>query len=238
MNSEYTIPHVIHYCWFGLKPKPKLVLDCILSWQKKCPDFIIKEWNESTYNVHSSPFSSRMYYQKKWAFVADYARLTILIKEGGIYLDTDMELVQDISPLLGTKLLLGEEEHGTISAGMIGSIPHHPFIQKCKERYDSILGLPPTIPRLMTEVFISVKDTLTGMTVCPPIAFYPYSQETIAKYKKEDLTKLTYGVHLWNYSWGHPVLRIANKFSFYYMFKKILGALGLKKILKKILSLS
>lgn len=238
MTSESKIPKIIHYCWFGQKPKPQLVVDCIASWKNTCPSFTIKEWNESNYDVHTSPFSSRMYNSQKWAFVADYARLTILEKEGGVYLDTDMELVQDLSPLLSSSLLLGEEEKGIISAGMVGATPNHPYIRACKEKYNTITGLPPTIPRLMTEVFISMKANLHDIQVCPPITFYPYTQNNISEYKKEKLTSLTYGVHLWNYSWGHPLNRFFKKIGIHRIGTNIVTALGIKSILKKILGFS
>jgi hypothetical protein len=202
------------------------------------PDFTIKEWNTSNYDVHTCPFTERMYKEKKWAFVADYVRLDVLYKEGGIFLDTDMELVQDITPLLSCELLLGEEQFGTISAGMIGAVPHNIFIQACREKYTTVQGLPPTIPRLMTEVYTAMKSSLHNVSICPPVAFYPYSQETISAYKKSDLTPQTYGVHLWNYSWGPPLLRILNHYPLYHSMKRLLDSLGLKRILKKILKLS
>jgi mannosyltransferase OCH1-like enzyme len=179
-----------------------------------------------------------MYNEKKWAFVADYARLTILEREGGIYLDTDMELVKDITPLLDCSLLLGEEEKGIISAGMVGATPHHPYITLCKESYNSITGLPPTIPRLMTSVFNSMKDSMEHVRVCEPVVFYPYSQETISRYKKEDLPTSTYGVHLWNYSWGHPLNRFFKKIGIHRFGTKIVTVLGIKPLLKKILRFS
>jgi mannosyltransferase OCH1-like enzyme len=237
-HSTESIPKTIHYFWFGGKEKPKILLDCIQSWKLTNPTFEIKEWNESNFDISSSPFSRRMHNEKKWAFVADYARLTILTLHGGVSLDADMELVRDISPLLKNHLLLGEEAPGIISAGMIGATPDHPYILACKEKYKSITGLPPTIPRLMTEVFQDMKHELTHITVCPPISFYPYSQETIGLYKKENLTSMTYGVHLWNYSWGHPLLRAANRFPFYHKTKRVLEVLKIKKLLKKILRLS
>ncbi len=238
MDTQASIPKTIHYCWFGKNPKPKLVQECIASWKKHLPGFSIKEWNESNYDVSKHPFTARMYKEKKWAFVSDYARLEILSSHGGIYLDTDMEIVKDISPLLSCELLLGKETNETISAGMIGAIPHHPYIVACKEKYNNVHATPPTIPRLITGVYNDMKERLTNTIVCEPIAFYPYSPETIASYKKSDLTPGTYGVHLWNYSWGHPALRFLNQFSLYHASKRLLTALGLKSAIKKLLRLS
>lgn len=238
MDSQTPIPKVIHYFWFGLSPKPKLVLDCIESWRRTCSSFSIKEWNESNYDVTGASFPSRMYKEKKWAFVADYARLDILEKEGGVYLDTDMELVKDIAPLLIGELVLGEESPSIISAGMIAATPRHAYIEACKKAYNTVQGVPPTIPVLMTNTYNSLKGNLHQVTVYPPIVFYPYSQETISSYRKEKLGNETYGVHLWNYSWGHPVLRFLNHFPLYHRFKRILGILGIKKMIKKMVGLS
>jgi hypothetical protein len=238
METGPTIPKTIHYCWFGGKKKPDVVTACIASWKKNLPDFTITEWNEETFDVTKHPFTARMHSEKKWAFVSDYARLAILEEHGGVYLDTDMELVQDISPLLSAELLLGKETDTVISAGMIGATPRHPYIQACKEKYDNVHGLPPTIPRLITDVYNKMKPSLLHVKVCEPIAFYPYSQETITLYNKSDVTPATYGVHLWNYSWGHPVLRFLNKYALYHTGKRILHTLGIKSFLKKLLRLS
>ena len=94
------IPKKIHYCWFGGNPLPESVKKCKESWKKFCPDYEIIEWNESNYNVHKMPFISDAYTAKKYAFVSDYARLDIIYNEGGIYLDTDVELIRPLDALL------------------------------------------------------------------------------------------------------------------------------------------
>ena len=87
------IPKKIHYCWFGGNPKPEIIEKCIASWHRFCPDWEIIEWNEENYDVHSIPYMAEAYSAKKWAFVSDVARLDILAKHGGVYLDTDVELL-------------------------------------------------------------------------------------------------------------------------------------------------
>lgn len=86
------IPKIIHYCWFGKSPLPKLAKECIKSWQKYCPDFIIKEWNETNSPIHLFPFAEQALKAKKWAFVSDIIRLYALYTEGGIYMDMDVEV--------------------------------------------------------------------------------------------------------------------------------------------------
>lgn len=88
------IPKIIHYCWFGNNPLPKLAQKCIESWKRYCPDYEIIEWNEGNFDVKKYTFIREAYEQKKWAFVSDVARLIIVYKYGGIYLDTDVELIK------------------------------------------------------------------------------------------------------------------------------------------------
>ena len=88
------IPKKIHYFWIGGNPKPESVLYCIDSWKKYCPDYEIIEWNESNYDFTKNEYMRQAYEAKKWAFVTDYARLDVIYKYGGIYLDTDVELIK------------------------------------------------------------------------------------------------------------------------------------------------
>ena len=112
------IPHVIHYCWFGGKPLPKLAVDCIASWRKYLPGYEIKEWNESNFDVNIIPYTSEAYAAKKYAFVSDYARFWILYHYGGVYFDTDVEVIQPLAlacesgmPIYKKLLALYDERH-------------------------------------------------------------------------------------------------------------------------------
>lgn len=232
MNTRI-IPKTIHYCWFG-GPKPELVLRCIESWRKHCPDFVIKEWNEQNVDINAHEFTRRMYAEKHYAFVADLVRLLVLEREGGIYLDTDMLLVQPIDTLLFCEIFLGEEEDGIISAGALGTIPNHPYIRECLKYYDTHYDERVTIPRILTDVYnkYQYKDSIK---VYASTAFYPFNQEHISLYKGQSLQSETFGVHLWNYSWGHPLNRYFKKIGVYSKGKKIAEALRIKKVLKKLL---
>ena len=108
------IPKVIHYCWFGGNPLPELALKCIESWKKFCPDYEIKEWNETNYDVRSCRYISEAYDAGKWAFVSDYARFDILYKYGGIYFDTDVELVSSIDDILQRGPFMGTQKGNPI----------------------------------------------------------------------------------------------------------------------------
>lgn len=100
------IPKKIHYCWFGRNPLPELARRCIESWKKYCPDYEIIEWNEDNYDINKIPYVKEAYQAKKWAFVTDYVRLDVVNKFGGIYLDTDVELLKSLDSLLKYKAFL------------------------------------------------------------------------------------------------------------------------------------
>ena len=103
------IPKKIHYCWFGGNPKPELALKCLKSWRKYCPDYEIIEWNESNFDINANQYCRDAYKEKKWAFVTDYARLAILHEHGGVYFDTDVELIRPIDKLLEHPAFMGIE---------------------------------------------------------------------------------------------------------------------------------
>ncbi|MBR0445878.1 MAG: polysaccharide pyruvyl transferase family protein [Oscillospiraceae bacterium] len=103
------IPKIIHYCWVGDKPKPQSVLYCIESWKRYCPDYEIREWNETNYDFTKNEYMRQAYEAKKWGFVPDYARLDIVYEHGGIYLDTDVEMVRSFDELLDNRNFFGFE---------------------------------------------------------------------------------------------------------------------------------
>ena len=103
------IPKVIHYCWFGKKPLPKSAIKCIRSWEKYFPSYEIKEWNEENYDLFACPYVKEAYESKKWAFVSDYARFDILYKYGGLYFDTDVEVIKSFDSILARGAFMGQE---------------------------------------------------------------------------------------------------------------------------------
>ena len=230
------IPKVIHYCWFGNNPKNEEVLSCIESWKKTCPDFEIKEWNEINFPFETSPFAFRMYSEKRWAFVSDYARLAILNEHGGFYLDTDMLLLQSLEKCVDSSCVVGEEAPSVLNAAFFGSVAHHPFVKKCLDHYDTNPSTVETIPIVMTRIYNSLPADVTNtITVYKSNVFYPFTIETIKEYKGQDLGPEVIGVHLWHYSWGHPLNKFFKKIGIYGFGKKIVEFLGIKPILKKLL---
>ena len=112
------IPKTIHYCWFGRGEKPKLAKKCIESWKKNCPDFEIIEWNEDNYDVYRTPYTRYCYENKKWAYLSDYARLDILYQHGGVYFDTDVEVIRPIDLLLSKDSVFALESKDTVNTGL------------------------------------------------------------------------------------------------------------------------
>lgn len=137
------IPKVIHYCWFSKKPLPELAIKCIASWKKYCPDYEIIEWNESNFDLNCCNYVKEAYEAQKWAFVSDYARFWILYNYGGIYFDTDVELIRDISDIVEKGPFIGCEPVNRklcrVAPGLgIGTFPHHTFFKKVLDYYNNL----------------------------------------------------------------------------------------------------
>lgn len=138
-----SIPKIIHYCWVGGNPKPQSVLYCIESWKRFCPDYEIREWNESNYDFSKNEYMRQAYEAKKWGFVPDYARLDIVYTHGGIYFDTDVELLQSLDPLLNQDGFMGFENTGDgeffVNCGHgFGAAPHNEVIRRARDLYDQV----------------------------------------------------------------------------------------------------
>ena len=112
------IPKVIHYCWFGRNEKSDLIKRCIESWQKYCPEYQIIEWNENNFDVNTCEYTREAYLARKWAFVSDYARLKIIFENGGIYLDTDVELKQGLDNCLNYDAWFAQDDIRYINTGL------------------------------------------------------------------------------------------------------------------------
>lgn len=112
------IPKIIHYCWFGGNPLPEIAKKCIESWKKYCPDYEIKEWNESNFDINCCEYIQEAYNAQKWAFVSDYARFYILYNYGGVYFDTDVELIRPIEDILEKGPFMGCEKDALQSSDL------------------------------------------------------------------------------------------------------------------------
>lgn len=214
------IPKIIHYCWFGGGEKPEPVKKCIESWKKCCPDFDIVEWNEHNFDISIMPFTAEAYEVKKYAFVSDVARLFAVYKNGGVYLDTDVELIGNISPLLCDRGIMGFENEKYVASGlMIAAEAGHPVIQAMIDEYkplhfyDSEGKLTPVgcpeINTLVMERFGMRRDGseqfIEGIHVYPAEYFNPMDSLT----GRITVTENTYSIHRYSQSWlpAHRRLR-------------------------------
>lgn len=143
---DNVIPKVIHYCWFGGNPLPELAQKCIASWKEFLPDHEIKEWNEHNFDVYQAPYIAEAYKLKKYAHVSDYARFWILYHYGGIYFDTDVEVIRPLDDLLAKGSFMGFEcqegtpfdnPNGNLNPGLgVAVPPKHPFFQTMLDFYN------------------------------------------------------------------------------------------------------
>lgn len=161
------IPKIIHYCWFGNKEKPADVISFIDSWKKHLPDYKIVEWNESNFPYHKWRYAKEAYDCHKFAFVSDICRLYALLTQGGIYLDTDVEVLKTFNPFLNNRSFIGLESTDTVSSAVIGAEKNCNWIQKALEEYDSekfilddaSLNITPNVQRL-TAIIKSISREL------------------------------------------------------------------------------
>lgn len=135
------IPKIIHYCWFGGKPLPQLALKCKSSWEKFFPDYEIKEWNEQNYDLNVAPYTRYCYAHQLWAYLSDYVRLDVVERDGGLYFDTDVEVVKKPNDLLNSyRAYLGWETPEYINTGLgFAAEPHHPAVKTMLKMYDSLV---------------------------------------------------------------------------------------------------
>lgn len=206
------IPKIIHYCWFGRGEKPELAKKCIASWRRFCPDFEIREWNEDNCGDLSIPFMAEAYAAKKYAFVSDVMRLVVLEQYGGVYFDTDVEVLRDISPLLEDEGFIGFENDQFVNSGQVmAAVPHQPVVQAMIEKYkkmhfaneDGSLNAV-GCPHLNTDVmerFGLVRNgkeqVVSGIHVYPEDYFNPMDSTT----GKLTKTEHTYSIHWYSMSW-------------------------------------
>lgn len=207
-----SIPKIIHYCWFGGGPKPKLAQKCIASWKKYCPDYAIIEWNENNFDVSTAPLYVRQAYgAKRWAFVTDYVRLRALTEQGGVYMDTDVEVVKPLDPYLRQEAFAGFEHIDRVQTGLLACRKGFPLFEEFLCHYDDARFLLPdgspdttTNVEVLTElclrrglVFNDRFQIIDGLAVYPKEVFCPVDFDT----KKLKKTRKTVTIHWFSGSW-------------------------------------
>lgn len=203
-----SIPKIIHYCWFGGNPLPKSVEKCIASWKKYCPDYRIVEWNESNFDLTCCAYCEAMLEKKKWAFLSDYVRLKIVYEQGGVYLDTDVELVRSLDALVEQGAYMGFENSDRVATGLgFAAEAGHPFLRENMAYYEELthfeeLKACPHITTDLLETHGLIRDRkmlqkLAGMTVYPEDYLCPKDERSGLTAK----TKNTYSIHHFDASW-------------------------------------
>lgn len=224
------IPKVIHYCWFGRGDMPDLALKCLKSWKENLPDYEIKEWNEDNFDVNIIPYTAEAYAAKKYAFVSDYARFWILYYYGGIYFDTDVEVIKPINDIIDCGAFMACENEVKNSITSLSVAPGLGlgvnsglyFYKELLELYNSLhfqmidgkLNLK-TVVEYTTELLIqkglkNINDiqNVEGIWIYPKEYFCPIDYET----KKCVITKNTRTIHHFAESWKTPRMRIKMQF--------------------------
>ena len=208
------IPKTIHYCWFGGNPKPKLAKKCIKSWKKLCPDYKIIEWNESNFDISSAPLYVRQAYEAtKWAFVTDYVRLKVVYDNGGIYLDTDVQLLKNLDDLLKYQAYFGFEDDSYVNTGLgFGAVKHSKIINDILEQYKDIPFIKEdgtfdrtSCPKRNTEVFKQHRLLQNGETQMLDGGIIVFSKDYFCPKSYYDgiirETSNTYSIHHYDASW-------------------------------------
>lgn len=209
------IPKIIHYCWFGKSPLPKLAKECIQSWKKYCPDFVIKEWNETNSPIHLFPFAEQALKDKKWAFVSDVIRLYALYTEGGIYMDTDVELMSPLYPFLNHRAFTGyEKDSNMLQTAIFGAEPQSQWIADWLKLYNNLSfsserNIMATLVnnRLISKYLIEKGIDLDGKLFHSDyITIYPHDYFCPMSYGTHFITKTpnTICIHYYTFSWSEP----------------------------------
>lgn len=217
------IPKIIHYCWFGKNPLDSKSLKCIESWKKYLPDYEIKEWNEVNFDIESCTYATQAYNEKKWAFVSDYARFKILYEHGGVYFDTDVEVIKSFDDILSKGNYMGcERDGGTVAPGLGMAVnPGNDIIKELIEDYerssfyksDGTCDLTTIVERttsvLKNHGLSDCKEIqkVGDILIYPPEYFCPINMET----GQLTITDNTYSIHRFAGSWENKSNKIRGK---------------------------
>lgn len=209
------IPKKIHYFWVGDAPLPEKNKLCIESWKRYCPDYEIIQWDESNYDITKCAYMEQAYQSKVWGFVPDYARMDIIYQEGGIYLDTDVQIIRPLDGLLGHRAFMGFENKRSVAPGLgFGAECKNTLIKEMRDIYrdipfirkDRTLNILPS-PVYATQILQAhglrtngKRQTIQDMELYPPEYFSPLSY-TDGRLK---ITQNTYSIHWYQASWHTP----------------------------------
>lgn len=216
------IPKIIHYCWFGGNTLPEDAQRYIDSWKLYCPDYQIKEWNESNFNLNTYPYAKEAYDNKKYAFVTDIVRLYACYTEGGLYMDTDIEVIKKLDTFLKHKAVMGFESSSQISSGLMACQKGFTLFKELLDDYNGLRFVQPDGSFDLTTNCIRIKKTLLKHGFVPNgnfqmvegLALYPYDYFCANNFEdgKVNVTDNTYTIHHFAGSWLPEEERIIMEF--------------------------
>lgn len=205
------IPKIIHYCWFGRGKKSKLAKKCIESWKRYFPDYQIIEWNEDNFDVNKYEYTKYMYDNNKYAFLSDFVRLQVVYENGGIYFDTDVEVIKPLYEIVEKGAFFGFENDEFVNSGLgFGAekgnnivkimLKEYSYFPKSFEEEKGPIGCPELNTRGLSKCGLVKNGKLQqmqGVTVYPKEYFNPYDNII----NKLDITENTYTIHWYSGSW-------------------------------------
>lgn len=238
------IPRKIHYCWFGRNPLPEEAMKCITSWRKFLPDYEIIQWNEDNFDVSAVQYTAQAYDAKKYAFVSDYARFKILYEHGGLYFDTDVEIIRPLDDIIANGAFMGIEKSLATSGGGgwigvnaglgLGAERGMPIYKKILEFYNcrSFLNETSTVVTNVTQLLAleglqnqNEMQSVEGITIYPAEYFCPMDSITGII----EVAPSTVSIHHYSCSWiDHKSLG----YRLYVIKKKLIKVFGAKLIMK------
>lgn len=207
------IPKTIHYCWFGKADKPESVCKYINTWKKYCPDYKIIEWNEDNFDITSNTYVNQAYQQKKYAFVTDYVRLYVLYNYGGIYMDTDVEVLKPLDKFLNNSAFSGFENNNNIPTGIMGAEKGNLWIKDLLDEYNDLvfikengtLDLTTNVVRItnLTKKKYGLKQESSFQNLKNIVTLYPYDYFCPKDWETGEIhcTQNTYTIHHFSGSW-------------------------------------
>lgn len=206
------IPRIIHYCWFGGKPLPDSAKKCINSWKKFLPSYQIKEWNELNFDINSCAYCKEAYEKKRYAFVSDYVRFKVLNNEGGLYFDTDVEIIKSIDDIIANGPFMAMEDDNSIASGLgMGAEAHMDSLNIIVQEYEKFHFINQngdenlkTVVDIITGILIGNNETKMlgifnagGFSIYPREYFCPMNPVT----KALNITNSTRAIHHYDASW-------------------------------------